>query len=191
MVSCWSLIVEAWVQYHANPCMVFDGQSNNRAGFSPVMLFFPCLHNSTNPTYWNTIHLSLMLYDVSNLQYLKIQVYFDVTRCLWVCRSACFEGTTILWTVTHYTISDTVSHPTRRKFSNTAVRNSNLAIYSTVKSNTHLPLPTYLLSCHTRHITYSLLHDETSLFYLTNIVCHFLQLFHHTCRQAVAWATLI
>jgi len=148
------------------------------------MSFFPCLYNSTNPIYWNTIHLSLMLYDVSNLQYLKIHVYCDVTRCLWVCHSACFEGTTILWTDTPCAISDTVSHPTRHKFSNTAVRNSKLAIYSTVKSNTHLPLPAYLLLEHTRHTTLSLLYDERSLFYLTNNVCHFLQLFHHTSASS-------
>ena len=66
-----------------------------------------------------------------------------------------------------------------------------LPLNSTVKSNTHLLLPPYLLLQHTRHITYSLLYDEGSLFYLTNIVCHFLQLYHHTCRQAVTWAVLI
>jgi hypothetical protein len=164
--------------------MIFFFYCDNGTGFSPVMSFFPCMYNCTNPTYWNAIHLSLMLYDVSNLQYLKIHVYCDVTRCLWVCCCGCFQGTTILWTVTPYAISDTVSHPTRYKFSNNAVRNSKLAIYSIVKSNTHLALPTYLLSQHTRHITHSLLYDERSLFYLTNIVWRFLQLFHHTSASS-------
>jgi len=145
---------------------------------SPVCIILPSRYTGTPFTY----HWCCMIF--SNLQYLKIHVYCDVTRFLWVCCSACFEGTTILWTVTPYAISDTVSHTTRHKFSNTAVRNSKLAIYSTVKSNIHPPLPAYLLSQHTRHITHSLLYDERSLFYLTNIVCHFLQLFHHTSASS-------
>lgn len=126
MVSCWSLTVEAWIQYHSNPCRIFDGQSDNGPGFSPVTSVFPCLYISTNTTYQNTIHPSLMLYDLGNLRYLKIQDFCDVTQCQWVCRSACFEGTTFLWIVTHYAITDTVTPHKTDMFSNTAVRNSNL-----------------------------------------------------------------
>jgi len=127
--------------------MVFHGQSANGAGFSPVMSVFPLLYNSTNPTYWNTIHLSLMLYDVSNLQYLKIQIFCEVTRCQWACRSAYFEGTTILWIVTHYAISDTVSHPTRLICLATLQRETQTLPLTAMlnQTPTYLTWPTY---CH-------------------------------------------